>query len=154
MLKAGREVRNRRNGCAHVRPAAILGLAVLALMCGPAARSQAGAANPFGFPEHNPHTFPHPAVSSGGDMDRVTTVRQRIAVNIERQKQIVADSDKLLKLARELNDEVAAAGSRSLTAEQLEKLNEIERLARSVKERMLDEVEDPRPPVSQSQTQF
>jgi hypothetical protein len=81
-------------------------------------------------------------------------VRQRIAVNIERQKQIVADSDKLLKLARELNDEVAAAGSRSLTAEQLEKLNEIERLARSVKERMLDEVEDPRPPVSQSQTQF
>lgn len=154
MLKAGRGFRNRRNRRAHVHSMAILGLGVLALMCEPSVRSQFGAGNPFGKPERTQHDFPHQAVSNESEKDQVTTEQQRIAINVERQKQIVADSDKLLKLARELNDEVAAAGSRSLTAEQLEKLNEIEKLARSVKGRMLDRVEEPQPTVSQSQIQF
>jgi len=143
MLNAGRKLRNCRNWWAHVRPTAVLGLGVLVLMCGPADRSQSSAANPFGFPERTQHDFPHPAVSNGADIDRVTTERQRIAINVDRQKQIVADSDKLLKLARELNDEVAAEGPGSFTSDQLEKLNEIERLARRVKARMLDIADQP-----------
>ena len=49
---------------------------------------------------------------------------------------MVADAGKLLKLAQELNDEVAASNTGSLTPEQLRKIAEIEKLARSVKERM------------------
>ena len=143
MLKTGREVRNRRNGCAHVRPAAILGLAVLALMCGPAARSQAGAANPFGFPEVTQHDFPHPTVSSGSGMDRVDTARQRTTLNAERQKQIVTDSDKLLKLTKELNDEVAAGNTGEWSFDEMEKIAKIEKLARNVKTRMLDTADQP-----------
>ena len=37
------------------------------------------------------------------------------ALNTERQKQMVSDTDKLLKLARELNDEVAKANTGTLT---------------------------------------
>ncbi len=58
------------------------------------------------------------------------------ALNTERQKLMVADAGKLLKLAKELNDEVAASNTGSLTPEQLHKIAEIEKLARSVKERM------------------
>ena len=44
----------------------------------------------------------------GDDYDPVMMERRMRALNIERQKQMVADANKLLKLARELNDEVAA----------------------------------------------
>jgi hypothetical protein len=49
---------------------------------------------------------------------------------------MVADANKLLKLARELNDEISAANRGTLTPDQLRKIAEIEKLARSVKERM------------------
>ena len=58
------------------------------------------------------------------------------ALNVERQKQMVADTNKLLKLAKELNDEVAAANTGSFTPDQLRKIGEIEKLAHSVRERM------------------
>ncbi len=148
MLKAEKGIRNRRNWRARVHPTAILGLGVLALMCGSAVRSQFGAGNPFGKPERTQHDFPHAAVSNEAEKDQVITEQRRIAVNVQRQKQLVANSDRLLKLVRELNDEVAATGSRSLTADQLEKLNEIEKLARSVKEGMLDRADSPAPSVS------
>ena len=58
---------------------------------------------------------------------------------------MVADTNKLLKLAKELNDEVAASNPGSLTPEQLHKIAEIEKLARSVKERMTAAVARPQP---------
>jgi hypothetical protein len=70
------------------------------------------------------------------DIDPMMTERRLKALNIERQKQMVADANKLLKLARELNQEVAAANSGSFTPDQLHKIGEMEKLARNVRERM------------------
>ena len=67
------------------------------------------------------------------------------SLNLERQKQMVSDADKLLKLAKELNDEVAASGAGTLNSEQLHKVAEIEKLARSVKKRMVNGVAQPQP---------
>ena len=68
--------------------------------------------------------------------DLVIAERRLRALNSERQKQMVADTNKLLKLAKELNNEVAAANTSSLTPDQLHMIAEIEKLARSVRERM------------------
>jgi hypothetical protein len=75
-------------------------------------------------------------MSSPDDFDTVFAEKRLRALNIERQRQMVADADKLLKLAKELNDEVAASNAGTLTPEQLHKIAEIEKLAHSVKERM------------------
>lgn len=68
--------------------------------------------------------------------DPIAAERRQRALDIERQKQMVADAGKLLKLAKELNDEIAAANTGTLTPGQLRKIAEIEKLARSVKDRM------------------
>jgi hypothetical protein len=70
------------------------------------------------------------------DYDASMTERRMRALNAERQKQMVADANKLLKLAKELNDEVAGADENAFTADQLRKLAEIEKLAKNVRERM------------------
>jgi hypothetical protein len=69
--------------------------------------------------------------------------RRLNALNIERQKEMVSDTNKLLSLARELNEEVAANGSAPMTLNQLRKIAQIEKLARSVKEKMADGVGRP-----------
>ena len=68
--------------------------------------------------------------SNGPDPKRIKSL------NAERQKTLVSDTEKLLKLARELNDEMAAIDSGTMNGEQLHKLEEIRKLARSVKEKM------------------
>ncbi len=77
---------------------------------------------------------------NGDDYDPVMMDRRMRALNAERQKEMVSDANKLLKLARELNAEVASEKTDSLTSEQLHKIAEIEKLARSVKERMASAV--------------
>ncbi len=62
--------------------------------------------------------------------------RRMRALNMERQKEMVSDTNKLLRLARELNAEVAVQKPDTLTSEQLHKVAEIEKLAHSIKERM------------------
>jgi hypothetical protein len=57
-------------------------------------------------------------------------------LNMERQKSIISDADKLLRLTRELNDEISRVNPDSLTADQLHKIAEIEKLAHNVKEKM------------------
>jgi hypothetical protein len=79
-------------------------------------------------------------LSNDDDFDLVMVERRIRALNAERQKQMVTDANKLLKLAKELNDEVAAANTSSFTPDQLHKIAEIEKLARSVRERMTSEV--------------
>ncbi len=77
---------------------------------------------------------------AGGDYEPIMMERRMRALNIERQKEMVSDTNKLLRLARELNAEVAAQKSDALTPDQLHKIAEIEKLARSVKERMTSAV--------------
>jgi hypothetical protein len=71
-----------------------------------------------------------------GDTDPFEAAKRQRALNAERQKSMVSDTDKLLKLARELNTEVGGENSGSLTSEELHKVAEIEKLARNVKQKM------------------
>ncbi len=77
-----------------------------------------------------------------GDGSDTSSVRLLRMLNSARQKSLVADAAKLLKLARELDAEVAAANGNSFTPEQLHKIARIEKLARNVKEEMSSSVRD------------
>jgi len=56
---------------------------------------------------------------------------------------MISDSDKLLKLARELNEEVAKENTGTLTLDELHKIAEIEKLARNVRQRMTEGAGEP-----------
>jgi hypothetical protein len=79
---------------------------------------------------------PSDPISHGGN-DPVMAGRQTAELNLERHREMVSDTNKLLKLARELNYEVSASGTNNLSPDDLRRLAEIERLARSVKEKMV-----------------
>jgi hypothetical protein len=68
--------------------------------------------------------------------DPLWAEKQLRLLNADRQKAIVADTNKLLKLAQELDAEIGSTNPDSLTPGQLRKIAEIEKLARSVKEKM------------------
>ena len=53
-----------------------------------------------------------------------------------RHKSMVSDADKLLKLARQLDAEIASNPSDELTPQELHKVAEIEKLAHNVKAKM------------------
>ena len=57
-------------------------------------------------------------------------------LNDARQKALVSDTNKLLELAKELKQEMASSDSAVMTDAQLRKLAEIQRLAKSIKEKM------------------
>jgi hypothetical protein len=69
-----------------------------------------------------------------GDVSQKT--KQLRQLNAMRQKAIVADTDKLLRLARELDEEIGRTSPDSLSPVELRKLAEIEKLAHGVKEKM------------------
>jgi hypothetical protein len=58
------------------------------------------------------------------------------SLNMERHKSVVSDTEKLLKLARQLDAEIASNSSDELTPEELRKVAEIEKLAHNVKAKM------------------
>ncbi|MGA9720705.1 MAG: hypothetical protein WBQ79_20660 [Acidobacteriaceae bacterium] len=58
------------------------------------------------------------------------------ARNADRQKQLQRDTDKLLSLAKELKDEVDKSNKDTLSVDVVKKAAEIEKLAKSVKDRM------------------
>jgi hypothetical protein len=61
---------------------------------------------------------------------------QARARSTERQKKLVADTDKLLALATELKTDVDKTNKDILSVDVIKKADEIEKLAHSVKERM------------------
>jgi len=62
--------------------------------------------------------------------------KQEQARNIDRQKRLVTDTDKLLSLATELKQEVDKTNKDVMSVDVIKKADEIEKLAHSVKERM------------------
>ncbi len=62
--------------------------------------------------------------------------RRMRMLNAERQKALVSDAEKLLKLAKELNDKVGTDDSGPMSDNELRKVAEIGKLAKSVKEKM------------------
>jgi nitric oxide reductase activation protein len=92
--------------------------------------------DPFG--DQAPTTPPH----TGGVPDfgsptspRAEEQQARIR-STERQKKLVADTDKLLALATELKTDVDKTNKDILSVDVIKKADEIEKLAHSVKERM------------------
>jgi len=77
---------------------------------------------------------------NGSDFMDVKVIMMR---NAARQRSLVNDTAKLLKLAGELDKEVAATNQTAFTDEQLHKIAKIEKLARHVKEEMSMSVVDP-----------
>ena len=118
---------------------------VLALACVPVGRSQSGSGMGSGQNSSRMPMAPRPEMGTvtADDYDSTLMQRRLRALNMERQKELVSDTNKLLKLARELNIEVASQKSDTLTPEQLHKIAEIEKLARNVKERMTAAVGGP-----------
>ena len=74
------------------------------------------------------------------DLDPTTDPRrleqQEDARSTERQKRLVADTDKLLALATDLKQQVDKTNKNILSVDVIKKADEIEKLAHSVKERM------------------
>ncbi|MGC2160790.1 MAG: hypothetical protein WA634_02670 [Silvibacterium sp.] len=58
--------------------------------------------------------------------------------NVDRQKLIVADTAHLLVLAQKLNADVSKSSKDTLSISVVEEANEIEKLAKSIKEKMRD----------------
>jgi hypothetical protein len=89
-----------------------------------------------------------------GAFDAVMAERRLKMMNNERRKSLVSDSDKLFKLATELNNEIAASNTGSLTPEQLRKVAEIEKLAHNIRDKMTQALPNPRVtyfPINESQ---
>jgi hypothetical protein len=59
-----------------------------------------------------------------------------VLLNAQRQKSMMSDADKLLRLARELNAELSSGDSPMSTSQQARKVAEIEKLAHNVREKM------------------
>ena len=120
------------------RPGLVLSLAVgLALVLGISVAGQ----SPFAqFPSsNNGRSEQRSPDSTGGqfgqDSNSPDKKRMRL-LNAERQKSLISDTEKLLKLARELNNEVSENDSTSMNDAQLRKVAEIGKLAHNVKEKM------------------
>ena len=130
--------------CAGLGWAFLLAL-VCSLVCALPGRSQSSGGSIGGQGQGMGGMHPHPDLSplSPDDADPAIVERRIRALNIQRQKQIVADTDKLLKLARELNEEVAKANTGTLTPDEMHKIADIEKLARNVRQRMTESVGEP-----------
>lgn len=61
---------------------------------------------------------------------------RRAQLKALREKALVEDTKKLLKLATELNDEISEPGAGPLSKEQLRKVSKIQKLAKNVEENM------------------
>jgi hypothetical protein len=81
------------------------------------------------------------SVGSDSPMDNMTSpfpdsTRQKR--NDERQRRLVSDTQRLLALTSQLKAEVANSGAESMSPEMLKQMEEIEKLAKSVKDKMRD----------------
>ncbi|MGA8742326.1 MAG: hypothetical protein WB561_14165 [Terracidiphilus sp.] len=83
-----------------------------------------------------PGNRPQNGVGMGPETDPQWGDKRLNAMNADRHKSMVSDTDKLLKLARQLDAEIASNPSEELTPEELHKVGEIEKLARNVKAKM------------------
>lgn len=160
MHKIWRTIRSYGIRSARLRLCAGLGLAVLlAPVCGLAGHSQSSGSNggqgqgldqgqsqDQGQASTQPH-YAQPGTSSLllDSVDPVIAERRMRALNEQRQKQMVSDTEKLLKLARDLNEELAAQNTGTFTPDELHKIAEIEKLARNVRQKMAEGASDPQP---------
>lgn len=77
-----------------------------------------------------------PRFGEGPDLDSLSEAKRVKALNASRHKSVVSDTEKLVKLARQLDAEIASNPTDALTPEELHKLTDIEKLAHNVKTKM------------------
>lgn len=115
------------------------------LVLGCAAETSSGQLQSQAPPTTQPPAAPGQGrVSVGGEEDNETSPMMRRAAvkaekqrNEQRQKQIVYDTDKMLQLAHQLKDDMGKNDDKkTLSASAAKKAEEIEKLARSVKDKM------------------
>jgi len=118
------------------RPWVALLLVSIALLCRGQNSGHAGIhdqASPDLSDDSMPSANRHFAGNSGDTVFQERRMRQLSALQ---HKSMVSDTDRLLSLVKELNAEISNSTEASLTAEQLRKVAEIEKLAHSVKDKM------------------
>lgn len=116
---------------------AVGGLAGVILAAGLLGWAQYGQSPGGGVPVQNPiGSRPQAGIYEGTEMDPVFAEKRARALNADRHKSMVSDADKLLSLARQLDAEVASNPTEELTPAEMQKVAEIEKLARSVKTKM------------------
>lgn len=87
------------------------------------------------LPNYDPLDMP--PVYAGGDPIRAKADARRLQyLNVERQKSMVADTNRLVKLASDLNAQVNGEQHGQLTPDQVKQLAEIEKLAHNIREKM------------------
>ena len=84
----------------------------------------------------SPQSIQHPR---SGFYGHSFVAQQKAMRNIERQDKLVNDTNKLLALVANFNQTANKSGTELSSADMAKRVEEIEKLARSVKERMLKE---------------
>jgi len=69
-------------------------------------------------------------------VDNSAEIRQAELLRVERQKRLISDSDKLLKLATDLKQQIDNTPAETLSADSVKKAAEIEKLAHSLRQRL------------------
>ena len=101
--------------------------------------SQSGSGGRSGVPQsQQPQQTPlSPGISEpDGPLNPQLEHDQAKMRNLDRQKQLVADTERLLNLANELKTEVDKSNKDTLSLDVIKKADEIEKLAHTVKEKM------------------
>jgi hypothetical protein len=120
------------------------GACLVIVTCGLAfvAHGQANPQAPISQPEPK-HTVVDAAANRPFDANQVMRMREQQAkkksfdaANLERKRQLADDTALLLKLAEELEAEVGSSSTDTLSQSQLRKIEDIERLARNVQQKM------------------
>jgi hypothetical protein len=75
-------------------------------------------------------------IVQGPESDPTWNAKRLNAMNSDRQKSMVSDAEKLLKLARQLDAEIASNSGDEMTPDEARKVAEIEKLAHNVKSKM------------------
>jgi hypothetical protein len=77
-----------------------------------------------------------PGLGEGPNLDPLSEAKRMKALNADRHKTMVSDTEKLVKLARQLDAEIASNPTDALTPEEAQKVAAIEKLAHNVKTKM------------------
>jgi hypothetical protein len=112
-----------------------LGVIGVVLTVGVTGRVSGGQLQQIQQGQHFPGQVREPDVTDP-NIDQHRLEQQESIRSSERQKRLVADTDKLLALATDLKQQVDKTNKNILSVDVIKRADEIEKLAHSVKERM------------------
>ena len=80
--------------------------------------------------------FNMPPVTYGDPMRTKQDAKRLAYLNAERQKNLVAETNRLVKLASELHEQINGDSHSPLTPDQVRRFQEIEKLAHNIRDKM------------------